>query len=69
MAKKVVILGAGYAGVHAAKKLAKKYKKNNDVEIRFNDVNAKLISCQTTNIQLEKIKHESEINLKIVFVI
>lgn len=39
-------------------------KKNNDLEIRFNDVNAKLISCQTTNIQLEKIKHESEINLK-----
>ena len=24
MAKKIVILGAGYAGVHAAKKLAKK---------------------------------------------
>ena len=33
MSKKIVILGAGYAGVHAAKKLAKKYKKNNDVEI------------------------------------
>jgi hypothetical protein len=25
--KNIVIIGAGYAGVHAAKKLAKKYKK------------------------------------------
>ena len=34
MSKKtnIVILGAGYAGVHAAKKLAKKYKKNNDIQ-------------------------------------
>ena len=31
MSKKIVILGAGYAGVHAAKKLAKKYKKNHFV--------------------------------------
>ena len=27
MPTKIVILGAGYAGIHAAKKLAKKYKK------------------------------------------
>ena len=39
MSKKIVILGAGYAGVHAAKKLAKKYKKNNDVEITLIDKN------------------------------
>jgi len=25
--KNIVIIGAGYAGVHAAKKLAKKFKK------------------------------------------
>ena len=39
MSKKIVILGAGYAGVHAAKKLAKKYKKNNNVEITLIDKN------------------------------
>lgn len=31
--KKVVILGTGYAGVHAAKLLHKKFKKNTNVEI------------------------------------
>lgn len=36
---KILILGAGYGGVHAAKKLAKKYKKNNDVEITLIDKN------------------------------
>ncbi|MBO3445493.1 FAD-dependent oxidoreductase [Clostridium sp. CCUG 7971] len=39
MSTKIVILGAGYAGVHAAKKLAKKYKKNNEVEITLIDKN------------------------------
>lgn len=31
--KKILILGTGYGGVHAAKLLNKKFKKNNDVEI------------------------------------
>lgn len=31
--KKIVILGTGYAGVHAAKLLHKKFKKNTNVEI------------------------------------
>lgn len=39
MSKKIVILGAGYAGVHAAKLLHKKYKKNNDVSITLIDKN------------------------------
>ena len=39
MSTKIVILGAGYAGVHAAKKLAKKYKKNDEVEITLIDKN------------------------------
>ena len=30
--KKIVVLGAGYAGIHAAKKLAKKYKKADNVK-------------------------------------
>ena len=36
---KILILGAGYGGVHTAKKLAKKYRKNNDVEITLIDKN------------------------------
>lgn len=31
--KKIVILGTGYAGVHAAKKLHKKFKKDSNIEI------------------------------------
>lgn len=37
--KKILVLGAGYGGVHSAKKLAKKYKKNDDVEITLIDKN------------------------------
>ena len=39
MTKNIVVLGAGYAGVHAAKKLARKYKKNKDVTITLIDKN------------------------------
>ena len=35
--KNIVIIGAGYAGVHAAKKLAKKYKKDDTVTITLID--------------------------------
>lgn len=37
--KNIIILGAGYSGVQAAKILSKKYKKNNDVEITLIDRN------------------------------
>ena len=37
--KKILILGAGYGGVHVAKRLAKKYKKNDNVEITLIDKN------------------------------
>jgi NADH dehydrogenase len=37
--KKIVILGGGYGGVLTAKKLAKKFKKNKDVEITLIDRN------------------------------
>jgi len=37
--KNILILGAGYAGVHAAKMLAKKYKKNKDINITIIDKN------------------------------
>ncbi len=37
--KNIVIVGAGYAGVHAAKKLAKKFKKDPSVKITLIDRN------------------------------
>jgi len=37
--KRIVILGGGYGGVHAAKKLYKKFKKRNDIEITLIDRN------------------------------
>ena len=39
MEKKIVIVGAGYAGILTAKKLAKKLKKHNDVSITIIDKN------------------------------
>jgi ribulose 1,5-bisphosphate synthetase/thiazole synthase len=33
----IVILGAGYAGIHAAKKLAKTYKKMSEVTITLSE--------------------------------
>lgn len=40
MEKKIVIVGAGYAGILTAKKLAKKFKKNQDVSITIIDKNS-----------------------------
>lgn len=37
--KKIVILGAGYAGVEAAKELSKKFKKDDSIEITLIDAN------------------------------
>ena len=37
--KRIVILGGGYAGVHAAKQLHKKYKRRDDIEITLIDKN------------------------------
>jgi NADH:ubiquinone reductase (H+-translocating) len=39
MEKKIVIVGAGYSGILTAKKLAKKFKKTNDVSITIIDKN------------------------------
>lgn len=38
--KKIVVIGAGYAGVLTAKKLAKKFKKNDEIEISIIDKNS-----------------------------
>lgn len=37
--KRIVILGAGYGGVHAAKLLHRKYKASNDIEVTLIDKN------------------------------
>lgn len=39
MEKNIVIVGAGYSGILTAKKLAKKFKKNNEVKITIIDKN------------------------------
>src|SRR5665647_2462705 len=39
MENKIVIVGAGYAGILTAKKLAKKFKKNDEVTITIIDKN------------------------------
>ncbi|WP_340147257.1 FAD/NAD(P)-binding protein [Ruminiclostridium josui] len=39
MKSKILIIGAGYAGILTAKKLAKKFKKNDDVTITIIDKN------------------------------
>lgn len=40
MTKDIVVVGAGYAGISAARQLAKKYKKDNDVTITLIDKNS-----------------------------
>lgn len=40
MKKSIVVIGAGYAGILTAKKLAKKFKKNEEVEITIVDKNS-----------------------------
>ena len=39
METKIVIVGAGYAGILTAKKLAKRFRKNRDVSITIIDKN------------------------------
>lgn len=75
---KIVILGAGYAGVHAAKMLAKKYKKNDDVEITLIDRNpyhtlmtelhevaGGRVHPESVQVELWKIFEKTKVNLVI----
>ena len=81
MSKKIVILGAGYAGVHAAKKLAKKYKKNNDVEITLIDKNpfhtlmtelhevaGGRVPEESVKIELSKIFNRTKVNVVVDYI-
>ncbi|MGL5313557.1 MAG: FAD-dependent oxidoreductase [Peptostreptococcaceae bacterium] len=81
MATKIVILGAGYAGVHAAKKLSKKYKKNNDVEITLIDKNpyhtlmtelhevaGGRVPEESVKIDLYRIFHRTKVNVVVDYI-
>ena len=80
-AKNIVILGAGYAGVHAAKKLAKKYKKNNDVTITIIDKNpyhtlmtelhevaGGRVPEESVKLDLHKIFHRTKVNVVVDYI-
>ena len=74
--KSIVILGAGYGGVHAAKILSKKYKKNNDIEITLIDRNpvhtlmtelhevaGGRVEPHSVQVDLRKIFYRSKVNI------
>lgn len=72
----IVILGAGYGGVQAAKVLSKKYKKNNDVEItlidrspihtlmtELHEVAGGRVEPDSVQVDLRKIFYKSKVNI------
>jgi len=74
--KNIVILGAGYGGVHAAKILSKKYKKNKNVEITLIDKNpihtlmtelhevaGGRVEPDSVQVDLRKIFYGSKVNI------
>lgn len=74
--KNILILGAGYGGVQAAKILSKKYKKNNDVEITLIDRNpihtlmtelhevaGGRVEPDSVQVDLRKIFYKSKVNV------
>jgi len=67
--KKVVIIGAGYAGILTAKKLAKRFKKQEDVEITIIDRNPfHTMLTELHEVAAGRVDEESiKIGLKKVF--
>lgn len=76
--KQIVILGAGYGGVHAAKILSKKFKKNESIEITLIDRNPHhtlmtelhevaggRVDAESVKVDLAKIFHKSKVNVVI----
>lgn len=74
--KKIVIIGAGYAGVHAAKKLAKTFKKDEQVSITLIDkhsyhtmltelyeVAAHRVEPTAVQMDLRKLFNRTKVNL------
>lgn len=69
MGTKIVIVGAGYSGVLTAKKLAKKFKKNDDVSITIIDKNPfHTMLTELHEVAAGRVDEDSiKINLKRVF--
>ncbi|ASW44096.1 MAG: FAD-dependent oxidoreductase [Clostridiales bacterium] len=78
---KIVVLGAGYGGVQTAKKLAKKYKKNNDVEItlidkhpyhtlmtELHEVAGGRVHPESVQVELVKIFGKTKVNVVIDYI-
>lgn len=74
----IVILGAGYGGVHAAKILSKKYKKNPEVQITLIDRNpyhtlmtelhevaGGRVDQESVQVDLQKVFNKTKVNLAI----
>lgn len=69
MKSKIVIIGAGYAGILTAKKLAKKFKKNDDVSITIIDRNPfHTMLTELHEVAANRVDEDSiKISLKKVF--
>lgn len=69
MVTKIVIVGAGYSGVLTAKKLAKKFKKNDDVSITIIDKNPfHTMLTELHEVAANRVEEDSiRISLKRVF--
>ena len=69
MEKKIVIVGAGYAGILTAKKLAKKFKKQNNVGITIIDKNPfHTMLTELHEVAANRVEEDSiRISLKKVF--
>jgi len=69
MEKKIVIIGAGYSGILTAKKLAKKFKNNNDVSITIIDKNPfHTMLTELHEVAANRVDEDSiKISLKKVF--
>lgn len=67
--KRIVLVGAGYAGILTAKKLAKKFKKNDDVTITIIDRNPfHVMLTELHEVAANRVDEESiRISLKKVF--
>ena len=78
MNKKIVIVGAGYSGVLTAKKLAKKFKKNDEITITIIDKNpfhtmltelhevaAGRVEEESIKISLERVFAGRKVNVKL----
>lgn len=60
MAKNIVVIGAGFAGVYATKKLAKRFKNNSDVHITLIDRHSYFTyMTQLHEVATERIEPES----------